>query len=386
MGAAAAVAVLLSAAGCGSLSMAAPAQRRVVIGADLSLSGPDSDAGAVLRDALQLRVKELNEQGAITNGKLVLTIRDNRSDAGTSAENIKAFQRDSDTTAAVTGPCDACLTRTAPLVAAGQLPVISLAAADLPDGTAGAGSPLFKLAPNPADDATTLVDLLVSRHAKHVAVVTDLGPYGQATAAALGRAAASRKLDLADPVAASGSVDSITQKLLYQNIQQSDGTVREPDAVVVVAGPDRAPQLVAGLRAEKYRKTVALSAMAADRLFLRDAKLDGCYLDFPPILAMDDQVASTPEKAAQKQWFDDYTSAYGGYRATSGFAADALQIIAAAVNDGGTDPAKLRAAIETTQLDALSGPVRFTPDNHSGLTPQSLDVLQAANSRWHLAG
>ena len=45
----------------------------------------------------------------------------------------------------------------------------------------------------------------------------------------------------------------------------------------------------------------------------------------------------------------------------------------------------LRTAIETTRLDGLSGPIRLTPANHSGLMPQAVTLLVAANGRWRLA-
>ena len=34
---------------------------------------------------------------------------------------------------------------------------------------------------------------------------------------------------------------------------------------------------------------------------------------FTQILAIDDVIATTPAKAARKQWFRDYTSRYGSY-------------------------------------------------------------------------
>ncbi|BCB81412.1 hypothetical protein Pflav_078220 [Phytohabitans flavus] len=45
----------------------------------------------------------------------------------------------------------------------------------------------------------------------------------------------------------------------------------------------------------------------------------------------------------------------------------------------------IRSIVETSQFDGLSGPIRITPDNHSGLMPQALTVLVARNGRWRLA-
>jgi branched-chain amino acid transport system substrate-binding protein len=40
--------------------------------------------------------------------------------------------------------------------------------------------------------------------------------------------------------------------------------------------------------------------------------------------------------------------------------------------------------IETSQFDGLSGAIRLTPDNHSGLMPQALTLLVVRSGRWRL--
>jgi branched-chain amino acid transport system substrate-binding protein len=40
--------------------------------------------------------------------------------------------------------------------------------------------------------------------------------------------------------------------------------------------------------------------------------------------------------------------------------------------------------LETSQTDGLAGPIRLTPDNHSGLMPQALTLLVARSGRWRL--
>ena len=51
----------------------------------------------------------------------------------------------------------------------------------------------------------------------------------------------------------------------------------------------------------------------------------------------------------------------------------------------GADRARIREIVETSQRDGLSGPIRLTPDNHSGLMPQALTLLVARSGRWRLA-
>jgi branched-chain amino acid transport system substrate-binding protein len=134
---------------------------------------------------------------------------------------------------------------------------------------------------------------------------------------------------------------------------------------------------------------VYLDAGAAGELFLGgpSATTDGTALVFSQTLAIDDVIATTPAKAARRQWFQDYMSRYGTYHGHASFAADALQLIVnAVVKSGSVDGETLRAVLETSQIDGLSGQIRLTPGNHSGFMPQSLTMLEARGGRWRLLG
>jgi branched-chain amino acid transport system substrate-binding protein len=115
------------------------------------------------------------------------------------------------------------------------------------------------------------------------------------------------------------------------------------------------------------------------------AATDNASMVFTQILAIDDVIATTPAKATRKQWFRDYISRYGSYSGVASFAADATDLIAAAVAQVGGNREQIRAILETSQVDGISGPIRLTPANHSGLMPQALTLLVARSGRWRLA-
>jgi branched-chain amino acid transport system substrate-binding protein len=64
-----------------------------------------------------------------------------------------------------------------------------------------------------------------------------------------------------------------------------------------------------------------------------------------------------------------------------------VQIIVDSVDRIGssTDHNALRATFETVRTDGLTGPIRLTPSDHSGLMPQALTLLTARNGRWRLS-
>ena len=68
---------------------------------------------------------------------------------------------------------------------------------------------------------------------------------------------------------------------------------------------------------------------------------------FTQTMVIDDVIATTPAKAARKQWFRDYTARCGSYYGISSFAADALQLI--------TDAAVRADAAPTTSTGTRSG-------------------------------
>jgi branched-chain amino acid transport system substrate-binding protein len=107
---------------------------------------------------------------------------------------------------------------------------------------------------------------------------------------------------------------------------------------------------------------------------------------FTETLVIDDVIATSPAKAARQTWFRDYLAQEGTYHAYASFAADAVQLIIEAINRfDSADRESVRAAIEATQTEGLTGPLRMTAENHSGLMPQALTTVVAQGGRWRPA-
>ncbi|PNU19149.1 ABC transporter substrate-binding protein [Geothermobacter hydrogeniphilus] len=70
----------------------------------------------------------------------------------------------------------------------------------------------------------------------------------------------------------------------------------------------------------------------------------------------------------------------------SGYAWDAITIVANAMKKVGTDPEKLRAAIENTRgYVGISGTYNITPQDHNGLGVDSMVMVQVKNGKFVLA-
>ncbi|MGK5680809.1 ABC transporter substrate-binding protein [Actinoplanes sp. URMC 104] len=371
--------LLAGAAGCSSDDDAAPGGADVVvIAADLDNSSPVDSAYA---RALQLRIEQINASGQLGDRELRLRTQDNRNDPTASLRNISTFADDPAVAAVITGACDACVVGAAKTINDKKLPTIALAASDEITNPVAARQYVFKLGPNSADNAAALVSELTRARVKRTAILSTTDLYGKDASAALTDALRSARITVSAARAVKPAASDIGQPVA--SLVASD-----PDALVVLTPPDVAQQAAIGARAAGFGKRLYFDAAAASDLFIpREAATatDNATMVFTQILAIDDVIATTPAKSSRKQWFRDYTSRYGSYSGVASFAADAVDLVADAVARVGADRARIREIVETSQVDGLSGPIRLTPDNHSGLMPQALTMLVARSGRWRLA-
>ncbi len=368
-----------SAAGCDSADDAADTSD-IYIGADLELSGAGATTGTAYQRALQLKVEQVNASGVLGARKLILRIADNHSDPTDSLRNISAFGNDPAVAAIVAGSCSECVVGAAKTIKDKSLPTIAMAPADQVVSPVAERRFLFKLGPNAADSAAALVAELKRAKMKRVAVLYADDLYGRG-----GEAAMTAELTKA------GITTTATNRVRAtdNDITQAVGTLTdtEPDALVVWTSANQATLAATSAKKAQFAGAVYFDAAAAGELFMpREAAraTNGATMVFTQILVIDDVIATTPAKAARKQWFRDYTSRYGSYSGSAAFAADAVELISSAIARVGGDRNRIREVLETSQIDGLSGPIRLTPDNHSGLMPQALTLLVARNGRWRL--
>jgi branched-chain amino acid transport system substrate-binding protein len=349
-----------------------------VIGADLNNS---STVDLAYGRALQLRIEQVNSSGRLGGRKLLLRTQDNRSDPTTSLRNISAFADDPSVAAVVSGGCDVCVVGATKTINDKKLPTIALAAADEVSQPVADRQYVFKLGPNSADSASALVGELRRLKVPNVAILYADDLYGQGGRKALAAELSKVKIPQTQALAVKPTATDITQAV---------GTLTDakPAALVVLADPDQAALAATSAKAAGFKGRVYFDAAAASDMFIplaSAAATNNTTMVFTQTLAIDDVIATTPAKAARKEWFRDYISRYGSYSGVASFAADAVDLIAAGVARVGGDREQLRSILETSQFDGISGPIRLTPANHSGLMPQALTLLVARAGRWRLA-
>ncbi|HTF07624.1 MAG TPA: ABC transporter substrate-binding protein [Asanoa sp.] len=380
----------LTAAGCGSPDDGGDGAQQgpIVVAADLELSGADAAAGRTFQRALELRVDQLNGSG-LTGGRTVrLVVKDNRSDPAESLRNIQDFTGDRAVSAIIMGSCGQCAVNAAKTLNQKAIPAISLAAASAVASPVAERRFMFKLGPNANDNAAALAaELHRTPGLRKLGLLYTGDGYGAEGLEALDRELGKVGLTLTTKIAVKPTDDNLDEPIERL-------TAEAPDGIIVWTGAEQAARASAAVADAEYRGRLFFDATAAGDLFLGsgDGRTpDGSTMVFTQTMVIDDVIATTPAKAARKQWFRDYTARWGSYYGIASFAADALQLVTdAAVRvdaDAATpDRSAIRDQLEMSQMDGLSGPIRLTPDNHSGLTRQSLTMLVARGGRWRLAG
>ncbi|QSB16271.1 ABC transporter substrate-binding protein [Natronosporangium hydrolyticum] len=401
----AALAALL--AGCALSSGGSPPA--IVVGADLALTGPGAAVGEVYRRGIELRVEQLNRQRPAGASPVELRVLDNRTEPATTAANLAELAADPAVTAVVSGGCTACVAATETGWDEAGVPVVALAPGEQVAGPDGAGRFVFQLAPPTSAAADLLAAELAQAPAETVGLLTLAAPGDGADGAReLSQALAGAGLDLVVHEEVTGYPDSdggdgpaasaATRVAQWRPVDPpgffpGDPAAVDPstgpDAVVLWAPPAPAATLASMLREAGWAGELYLPPLAAGPVSLPAATREAfgdARLVFTETLVIDEVIATSPARTARQLWWREYVAAYGGYDAHASFAADALDVVVAAVDRiDQTGREAVRETIMSTNLDGLSGPIRFTPQNHSGLQPLALRVLVVSGDRWRLA-
>jgi branched-chain amino acid transport system substrate-binding protein len=143
-------------------------------------------------------------------------------------------------------------------------------------------------------------------------------------------------------------------------------------------------------RALGLKTSLYLAHSANDFNFLRLAgdAANGVLLPSSKIYVTDSLPAADPQKPVVERFVRDYEKKYGKPPATfAGNGYDAAMMIMEAIRKVGTDPVKLRDAIEGTKDHVgVTAVYAYSPTDHYGTKPESVVMLTVRNGKFALAG
>lgn len=366
--------VLLAACGAGGESK----NETIKVGAVFSLTGANSPLGVPEKQAVELLVKQINESGGINGKKLEVIIEDDKSD---NTEAVKAIKKlvTKDKVIAVlgssgTGPSLGM----AKYAEAQKIPMISMAAAH--DLTTPVRKGIFKT-PHTDIHATKLMyKFLQQKGIKKIAALHDSNPYGSSFMQQLEKFAPEYGLTIVAKEKYGTKDQSMSSQLT--KIKNSDAQA------IIIAGTNPGPATIVK-EAKQLGITIPLvsSHGSANLQFLQLAGKDaeGVFMAAEKILAPEQIDANDPQAEIVQKFVKDYEATYkqkpNGF---AGYSYDGLNILVEALKSIKGDVSKLSDAIEQVKYVGVTGEFHFSPQDHNGLTGESMIMVEVKNGKFQL--
>jgi branched-chain amino acid transport system substrate-binding protein len=364
----------------------------IKIGAFFALSGPAAFIGAPTKLVAEMVVDKINKEGGINGQRLQLIIGDTESDP-TKALMVAKRLVEVEKVVALVGP-----TRTdtgmavKKYVEEKQVPTVMTVGGDpvimegVHDGKdLGTARWIFKSPQRSSVAVTKVYEYVKARNIKKVALITASDGFGRDGRGWLTKLAPQYGVEIvAEESFEARDADMTTQ---LTRIKASPA-----EAVICwTIGP-------AGSIVARNAKQLAIALPLIQCHGLPDPKYielagagaEGSIMPSTKLMAWEQLSDRDPQKKAIAEFVRLYTDQYKydkqfPINTHSGYAWDAIYIIANAMKKAGTDAAKLRDAIEQTKsYVGVSGVYNITPRDHNGLGPDSMIIVQIQGGKWKL--
>ncbi len=363
----------------------ANAAEPIKIGAFFALSGPAANIGTPTKLVAQMVVDKINKEGGIQGRPLELIIGDTESDPAKAATIAKKFIF-SDKVAAIVGPTSTGEgMQSKKVVEDAGIPTVMTIGGDpvIMGGNFGPFTYVFKSPQRSSVAARRLLVYLKEKKLAKVGLIFASDSFGKDGAGWIEKLAPEYGITLVAKESFGPSDTDVTAQL---------ANIRKAGAQAVVCwtiGP-------AGSIVAKNRVQIGLEIPLFQCHGLPDPK----YIELAGKASEGNIMPSTklmtweslPESDPQKKVISDFVKLYRDVykfekefpiNAHSGYAWDAIMIIANAMKKAGTEPKALRQAIEETKgYVGISGIYSLTPEDHNGLDIDSLVMVQVKGGKF----
>lgn len=355
------------------------AAQEIKIGGLFALSGKAQHIGQPTLNVARMVIDDINKKGGINGAKLVLVVADTRSEPGQAVVALKKLIA-KDKVVAICGPTTtgeimACI----PTIEESKIPTVACV------GGAAPVTPIrpyvFKSPQKSSSAVARIYMFLKSRNIKKIGVLAANDKFGEEGDVLLKELAPSHGIEIV-------AREQFGPEDADMSVQIGKIAAAKPQAMVVwTIGP-------AGGIIAKNAKQLKVPFMVVqchgqpDPIYLKLAgsAANGTYMPSTRLMVAEQLSGKDPQKKVCQAFVKEYTArGFGKVGTHSGYAWDAIQLIANAMRKAGTDPVKLRAAIESTRnYVGVSGVYTMGPDDHTGLDSGSLVMVTVKNGKWTL--
>jgi branched-chain amino acid transport system substrate-binding protein len=359
----------------------------IKIGAFFDLTGPSSAIGTPTKLVAEMVVKKINDEGGINGVPLQLVIADDEGDPTKAALVAKKFA-ESDKVVAIIGPTRTDTGMAAkPTIEQMKIPTFMAVGGDavIAGGKFGPFHWTFKSPQRTTIAVQKAYAYLKQKGMQKIAILTAADGFGKDGKAALETLAAEYGIKIVAAESFQATDSDMTAQLI--NIKAA-----APDAIVCWT-IGKAGSIVAknvkqlGIQVPLFQchglpdpKYIELAGKASEGNIMPSTKL----------MVVSQLPDTDPQKKVIEEFVRLYTDVFHYDRqfpinTHSGYAWDAIYIVANAMKKAGTDNDKLRDAIEkTTGYVGVSGTYNITPEDHNGLGVDSMVLVQISDGQWKL--
>jgi branched-chain amino acid transport system substrate-binding protein len=360
----------------------------VKLGAFFALSGPASHIGTPTKLVAQMVVDQINKEGGINGRPIALVLGDTESDAAKAAVIAKKFVF-SDKVAAIIGPTSTAEGMSAKrIVEEAGVPTFMTVGGDpvIMGGKFGAYTYVFKSPQRSSTAVRKLYGYLKAKGLTRVALFTNSDGFGKDGLGWLEQGAPEFGISFSAKESFGPADTDMTAQLT--KIKNSGAQA----IVVWTVGP-------AGAIVTKNKAQLGIQIP----LFQCHGQPDPTYVDLAGKASEGDRMPATklmvgaalPDSDPQKKVIAEFMRLYTDVHkydkqfpvnTHSGYAWDAIMIVASAMKRAGTEPKALRAAIEQTKgYVGVSGVYNLTAEDHNGLGTDSMVMVQVKGGKFVLA-
>jgi branched-chain amino acid transport system substrate-binding protein len=360
----------------------------IKIGAFYSLSGPAAAIGTPTKLVTQMVVEKINKEGGINGRPIELVLGDTESDPTKAVMVIKKFIN-VDKVAAIIGPDRTDLGMSVKkLIEEAEIPTFMTVGGDpviMGGGPLGTFKWVFKSPQRSSTAVEKVYQTLQKKNLKKIALITASDGFGKDGKGWLEKLASKHGLSIIGD-------ESFNPKDTDMTSQLTKIKAINPDAIICwTIGP-------AGAIVAKNVKQLNIKTPLFQCHGLPDPKYielagsasDGNMMPSTKLMAWEQLADKDPQKKIIKEFVHLYNEVYNYNKqfpinAHSGYAWDAIFIVANAMKKNGIEKGKLREGIEHTKgYVGVSGIYNLTPEDHNGLGTDSMIMVRIENGKWKL--
>ena len=383
------LAIILAIALLAAMVASAPAAEKkepIKIGAFFALSGPNAPIGTPTKLVAEMVKDKINQEGGINSRPIELVVGDTESDPANAATIAKKFIF-SDKVAAIIGPTSTGEgMQVKKIVEEAGVPTFMTVGGDPPImKETGPFTYVFKSPQRSSTAVQKLYGYLKEKKLTKVALLTASDPFGKDGAVWLKKLAPDFGLTfVAEESFGPKDTDMTPQLTKIKNAN--------PQAVIVwTIGP--AGAIVAKNTAQLGINIPLFQCHGQpgpEYIQLAGKASEGDRMPATKLMAVAQLADSDPQKKVIQGFIKLYTDAQYDKQfpinTHSGYAWDAIYVVTNAMKKAGTDPKKLRDAIEQTKgYVGVSGIYNLTPEDHNGLGVDSMVMVQVKDGKFVLA-